>query len=76
MEHWLKMETFFMTMFISYRNQSVSLHSKLIDWFLYEANIAIKNVKQQTANHLVYNNLFRKLNVVQVLDKLLCLSYI
>ena len=61
MQHWLEMETFFITMFISYRNQSINMHSKSIDWFLHEANIAMKKVKQQTANHLVYNSLFKKL---------------
>ena len=48
-------------MFPSYRNHSVHLHSESIGRFLYEANIGLKKVTQKTANHLVYNNLFKKL---------------
>ena len=33
-------------MFPSYRNQSIDLQCKLIDWFLYEGNIDMKKVKQ------------------------------
>ena len=32
-------------MFPSYRNQSINLHCKSIDWFLYEGNIGMKKVK-------------------------------
>ena len=48
-------------MFPSYRNHSVHLHSESIGRSLYEANIGLKKVTQKTANHLVYNNLFKKL---------------
>ena len=61
MEYCLEMKTFFMAMFPSYRNQSIDLHYKSVDWFLYEVNIAMKKVKQQITSHLVYNNLFKKL---------------
>ena len=30
-----------MPVLLSYRNQSIDLHSKLIDWFLYEGNTDI-----------------------------------
>ena len=34
-----------MPMFLSYRNQSIDLQYKSIDWFLYEGNIGMKKVK-------------------------------
>ena len=36
--------TFFMSVFPSYRNQSIDLQCKSIDWFLYEGNIGMKKV--------------------------------
>ena len=36
--------TFFMSVFPSYRNQSIDLQSKSIDWFLCEGNIGMKKV--------------------------------
>ena len=32
----------------SYRNQSIDLHSKSIDWFLYEGNTGINLLKEQS----------------------------
>ena len=42
--------TFFMPMFPSYRNQSIDLHYKSINWFLYEGNIGMKKVKSAAPN--------------------------
>ena len=36
-----------MPMLPSYRNQSINLHSKSIDWFLYEGNTDIEWVKEK-----------------------------
>ena len=37
--------TFFMPMFPPYRNQSIDLQCKSIDWFLYEGKVGMKKVK-------------------------------
>ena len=45
-----------MTVLPSYRNQSVDLLSKSIDWFLYEGNSGIQWVKnQKTYSFLVFS---------------------
>ena len=36
---------FFMTQVLSYRNKSIDLHSKLMDWFLYDRNLRHERVK-------------------------------
>ena len=51
LQQWIKTWselTFFMPMFPSYRNQSIDLQWKSIDWFLYEGNIGMKNIKHQS----------------------------
>ena len=42
--------TFFMPIFPLYRNQSIDLDYKSIDWFLYEGNIGMKKVKSAAPN--------------------------
>ena len=44
----------------SYRNQSIGLLCKSIDWFLYEENTGIKWVKKQFRDFLKTPILFRK----------------
>ena len=61
-----------MPVLLSYRNQSTDLHSKSIDWFLYEGNNDIYWVNKE-ADAIVLQWLFTRgySNVLQVQTNLL-----
>ena len=40
----------------SYKNQSVGLHNKSMDWFLYESNTSICRVKLEMAEKILISN--------------------
>ena len=46
-----------MSMLPSYRNQSIDLHSKLIDWFLYEGNTCIWWFKEEFQKKEIVNGI-------------------
>ena len=39
-------------MSLSYRNQSINLQSKWIDWFIYDTDIVDKVLRQKTLNEI------------------------
>ena len=51
--------------FPSYRNQSIDLQSKLINWFLYDRNVVLVTY-QRGANKTSYTNFFRRWNILHV----------
>ena len=54
-------------MFLSYRNQSINLHSKSIDWFLYEDNTCIYLFKVNDGNSRTIIEIYPKLKIKTVI---------
>ena len=52
----------FMTKVLSYRNQSINLQSKPIDWFLYDRELPHERVKQwHSSQHLRYFHVLKNM---------------